>query len=594
MENQVYRVISWAAVVMAVGCASTPSSSSRSSEPSVPPPAAGDSRAALAGSWAGQVEIPGQALGIELAFGADGTGTIDIPAQGVTGMVLSRITVSGTAVTFELAKLGVTFSGTLHGPTIGGTMTQAGQSVPFSIARRTTAEAYTPPQLPAATADAAAMLVGAWHGAVEHPGGDLALAADLVTAGGEIAGTAALGRGCAPPRPVARLEFAAPRVHFEIAAAAAPPSYFDGELAGSKITGVMHQAGAAHRFTLVRDAHRAAAAPYREIEVAIASSGDTTLAGTLTVPEAHGAVPAVVLITGSGPQDRDECVFGVRPFRQLADHLARNGIASLRYDDRGTARSTGNFAAATAADFADDAEAAVRFLGGRAEVDPHRIGMLGHSEGGLIAPMVAARTRAVAFIVLWAGPGLGMPAVMLRQTEDLLHAEGTPPAQIAREVALEREAIHALGGAHSAPELARNLRAAVEQTLSPGELREFGDVGGWVDAKVKELWTPWLRWYLEYDPAATLAKVRCPVLAVNGGMDMQVAASPNLDAIRRALTAAGNANIEIVELPGLNHLFQPTHTGAASEYPKNPPVLDAAVLDVTTRWIGKSTGGPGK
>jgi alpha-beta hydrolase superfamily lysophospholipase len=165
-----------------------------------------------------------------------------------------------------------------------------------------------------------------------------------------------------------------------------------------------------------------------------------------------------VLVTGSGPQDRDECVFGVRPFRQLADHLARQGIASLRYDDRGTASSTGDFAAATAADFADDAAAAVEFLTARSEIDPHRIGVLGHSEGGVIAPMVATRLRAVAFIVLWAGPGLSLLDIVVQQTEDIMRVEREPAAKIAREVTLERQALIALRAAASAQDMATRLQ----------------------------------------------------------------------------------------------------------------------------------------
>jgi uncharacterized protein len=611
MTSKRHHVIRLAIAVIAVGCGSaqareapgpraagpTVAGSTAAGPAAAGPAAAGDAKAQLAGAWAGKLEIPGQPLDIELMFAPDGTGTIDIPAQGASGLALSQIAVSGTAVTFELVQVGATFHGVLQGAVIAGTMTQSGQSFPFSLARRgaVVKDAYTPPPAaPSPTAASGAPLIGAWRGFVEQASGKTALVVELSSQGGAgatLVGSAALGDGCARVRPLGGLAFTAPRVHFALTPGKAPAAYFDGELAGTTITGTLHQGGTARRFSLTRVAP-AAPPPYRESEVGFASSGNTRLAGTLTVPSRAAAGPAVVLVTGSGPQDRDECVFGVRPFRQLADYLARHGIASLRYDDRGTASSTGEFATATAVELADDAEAAVRFLVGRPEIDARRIGVLGHSEGGMIAPIVATRTRSVAFIVLWAGPGLAMPVVELQQTEDMMRAERAPANKIAREVKLETEVITALRAAHSERELSSSLRAAVERALSPADLRELGDVAGWVDAKVKETWTPWLRWYLDYDPATTLAKVACPVLAVNGGMDMQVAAKPNLRAIRGALAKAGNPDFDIIELAGLNHLFQPTRTGAVSEYGKNPPVLDSAVLEATTRWIQKHTMDP--
>jgi pimeloyl-ACP methyl ester carboxylesterase len=517
----------------------------------------------LAGTWAGTIELPGQPLQIQIAFDGDSRGTIDIPQQGATGLALSHVALAGDAVSFELAQVGAAFAGTLRGDAIAGTTTQSGQAFPFSM-KRHPRDAYVPPPPPAEKLAAAigAPLVGDWHGT----SGDLPIAAKLGADAGVVIGTAAFGRSCQRAT-VTNLAFTAPHVHFEVGAA-----YFDGELAGATIAGTLHQGGTAKPFSLERtDRVRP---PYAELEVAIESAHHVTLAGTLTVPDGVPRAPAVVLVTGSGPQDRDECVVGMRPFRQLADHLARHGIAVLRYDDRGTAGSTGDFAAATAADFTDDAEAAVRFLRARAEIDPRRVGVLGHSEGGLIAPMLAARTRDVAFIVLWAGPGLPLVDVVLQQAADILRAEGTQPATIDEQLDHERRAFAALRVAKTDAELHAALHAIVADDA-------------WVDAKQKEIGSAWMRWYLDYDPAATLRKVRCPVLAINGGLDMQVAPGANLAAIRRALEAGHHRDFEIVELPGLNHLFQPTKTGAPSEYRTNPPVLDAAVLDATTRWLAK-------
>jgi pimeloyl-ACP methyl ester carboxylesterase len=578
------QVVRFALAVIAASCGGEPVRGA-------PHPAAPLARdgAVLTGEWAGNVQLPDQPLAITVAFAGDGTGAIDVPAQGASGLAVSNVAVAGSAVSFEVAQVGARFAGVRDGDAIAGTMTQQGRSFAFSLARRraAVADAYQPPPAgPSLDAARGAPLLGGWRGTVEQADGPTELSVRLSSRDGSVVGAATLGRGCRT-RPVSRVALQAPRVHFELAPAAGPPEYFDGEIAGAKITGTLHRAGIASRVSLTRDLE--AGKPYREIEVAIASTGGITLAATLTVPEARRAAPAVVLVTGSGPQDRDECVFGVRPFRQLADHLARHGIASLRYDDRGTASSTGDFAAATAADFADDAAAAVQFLTARSEIDPHRIGVLGHSEGGAIAPMVAARSPAVAFIVLWAGPGLSLPDIVVQQTEDILRAEREPAAKIAREVTLERQVVIALRAAASAQDMAARLRLAVEHALSPDDLRELGDVAGWVAAKVKQTWTPWARWYRDYDPAATLARVTCPVLAVNGSIDTQVAAKPNLGAIRRALVGAGHRDFEVVELPGLNHLFQASKTGAPSEYGTNPPVLDPAILDLTSRWIERHT-----
>ncbi|HUJ60631.1 MAG TPA: alpha/beta hydrolase [Kofleriaceae bacterium] len=534
------------------------------------PPTAPAVHAALAGAWAGTIDLPGQPLAFSVVLGDDGKGTIDIPAQGATGLALSRVALAGDRVSFELAQVGAAFTGTLRGDAIAGTMTQSGQRFPFQLARKGAAPAadryVPPPPGPALAASDAGDLVGGWRGAA----GPTALALELAVRGDGVVGTAGLGAGCPHARHVAHLTRHGARIQFELDSK--PPAYFDGELAAGAITGTLHRGGAASPARLTRVVPPAV--PYRELEVAIASTGGVTLAGTLTLPAGAARAPAVVMVTGSGPQDRDECVYGVRPFRQLADYLARHGIASLRYDDRGTARSTGDFAAATPPDFADDARAALALLRTRAEIDPARIGILGHSEGGIIAPMVAAQTRDVAFIVLWAGPALPMPEVDVQQTGDMMRAEGAPEAAVASEVSRERRVMAALATAHSEAE----LRAA---------LRAISDDPAWIDARVADTWSPWLRWYLDYDPAATLAKLRCPVLALDGSLDMQVAAAPNLAAIRKAL--AHHADVEVDELPGLNHLFQRARTGAVSEYAQHP-AIDDAVLEVTTRWIAKHAG----
>jgi pimeloyl-ACP methyl ester carboxylesterase len=296
----------------------------------------------------------------------------------------------------------------------------------------------------------------------------------------------------------------------------------------------------------------------------------------------------VVTITGSGPQDRDECVVGVRPFRQLADELGRHGIATLRYDDRGVARSTGDFKAATPVDFADDAQAAVAFLRSRTDVDTKHIGVLGHSEGGIIGPMVAARDPGVAFVVMWAGTGVPLEQVIVRQTGEISKAEGTPPAQVAHELSLLQTLLRLRHAHKDRDKLRTAVAAETKKMITRKELDEIGDFDIWVDAQIKVVWNPWFNWYLDYDPKTSLSKITVPVLAVNGALDKQVDPTINLAAIKSAL--ANNKDVTIVELPGLNHVFQRAKTGGVSEYVKNPPVIDSSVLDTTTTWIRKHVG----
>jgi pimeloyl-ACP methyl ester carboxylesterase len=321
--------------------------------------------------------------------------------------------------------------------------------------------------------------------------------------------------------------------------------------------------------------------PYREEEVAYENKGASVkLAGTLTIPQGSGPFPAVLLITGSGAQDRDESLMGHRPFLVLADHLTRKGIAVLRVDDRGMGRSGGNPVTATTADFATDVEAGIAFLKTKPEIDAKRIGLVGHSEGGMIAPMVAARNPGVAFIVMMAGPGVRGDEIIVAQTAALARASGAAE-EIARSNAEEERAVLAIVTAEPDKSVAdRKLRERLAGKVPEGEL----------GASIKMLTSPWYRYFLTYDPAQALAKVKCPVLAINGEKDLQISAHQNLPAIRKALAMGGNKDVETIELPGLNHLLQTAKTGLVSEYGEIEETISPAALDVMSGWILKHVG----
>jgi uncharacterized protein len=325
--------------------------------------------------------------------------------------------------------------------------------------------------------------------------------------------------------------------------------------------------------------------PYVEELVAFASkTPEVTLSGTFTRPKGDGPFPSAILITGSGPQDRDESLLGHKPFLVLADHLTRQGIAVLRYDDRGVGKSTGKFETSTSKDFADDAAGAVAYLRDRKDVG--KIGLIGHSEGGLIAPLVAAGSKDVGYIVLLAGPGTSGEEILLAQGQLIMKAMGSDEKALARLKALQGK-LFALARDGADEEKLKAAMTDLEKDLSESEKKQMREQRSVAAAQVAKLATPWFKYFLAYDPRPTLQKVTCPVLALNGEKDLQVPAKENLAEIDRALKMGGNTDVMVKELPGLNHLFQPTKTGMPSEYGKIETTFAPEALETISAWILK-------
>jgi pimeloyl-ACP methyl ester carboxylesterase len=318
--------------------------------------------------------------------------------------------------------------------------------------------------------------------------------------------------------------------------------------------------------------------PYASEDVTYPNpQGHNTLAATLTLPEGKGPFPAVLLITGSGPNDRDETILGHKPFLVLADYLTRHGIAVLRADKRGVGKSTGDLATATSADFATDAQAGLDYLHTRTEIDPRRTGLLGHSEGGLIAPVVAAAHPAeVAFIVLLAGPGEPGLDIIVAQTRLISLASGVAPAVAEKNAAEERTLLTTVTQSKDDASLQQQLTVALGADGMPKDR---------VPGTIQQLTSPWFRYFLSYDPAPTLARARCPVLALDGSKDVQVPPAENLALIRKALESGDNKHVTTEELPGLNHLFQHATTGAPNEYAKIEETISPEVLTKVSTWI---------
>jgi pimeloyl-ACP methyl ester carboxylesterase len=357
--------------------------------------------------------------------------------------------------------------------------------------------------------------------------------------------------------------------------------------------------------------------PYAEHEVAFENKrAGVKLAGALTVPRGRGPFPAVVLLSGSGPQDRDETIFGHKPFLVIADHLTRHGVAVLRLDDRGVGGSGGDTFKSTINDLCGDALAAVAFLKGRKEIDPRKIGLVGHSEGGYVAPLAASRSGDVAFIVLLAGPGLPGEEILYLQGQAILKSLGGGKEDLKRARALQ-EMMFTVIKREKDDDRARKLilRRLDEEMAGPpargkkqpddlgariaGGLESvLGRARRWAEkpiltAAIKEqtklVLTPWFRFLLTYDPRPALHKVRVPVLALIGEKDLQVPAKENLKALRKALEEGGNKDITLKEMPGLNHLFQTCKTGSLVEYGRIEETFAPAALEEIAGWIRERT-----
>lgn len=310
--------------------------------------------------------------------------------------------------------------------------------------------------------------------------------------------------------------------------------------------------------------------PYTSTDVTVNNTaGGVRLAGTLTTPPGSGPFTAVVLISGSGAQDRDETIAGHKPFFVLADHLTRRGIAVLRLDDRGIGGSTGGPATATSEDFAGDTLAAIEFLRTQPRINPARVGLIGHSEGGMIAPMVAVRSRAVAFQVLMAGSGITGEEILYLQAALIARAGGATEAQVATGRALQER-------------LYTVLKTEKDLATMQAKIR---DING--EAAARTLTLPWFRFFVTHDPAIVLGQITIPTLAINGERDLQVPFKENLGAIEAALRAAGNKEFTIRSFPGLNHLFQTSQTGLPAEYQQIEETIAPAVLEAVTDWIGR-------
>jgi uncharacterized protein len=429
---------------------------------------------------------------------------------------------------------------------------------------------------------------GTWLGTLEIPPAPIRVVLNLESdGGGAWAGTVDSPDQGAIGIPISSVEVVGDRIYVQVDGIGLE---YAGQLSadGRTLTGTLYQGGATLPLTLERlpgplDYSRAQDPrppfPYNTAEVTFASDeAGIMLAGTLSWPEGPGPFKTVALITGSGAQNRNEELANHRPFLVLSDALTRAGVAVLRYDDRGVGGSSGDHATATSENFAADARGAVRFLRAQIDVAVDTIGLVGHSEGGLIAPLVAAGNADVGFLVLLAGPAVDGKTILISQGRAIAGADGASLAAMDAYEARQR-ALFACFDPPDATDAAIDmclLRVVAGLGLSQAEMA----------STLAQLGTPWMRWFLTYDPAPVLRRTLLPVLALNGSLDLQVLPSVNLPVMEAALAEAGNAQATVRELAGLNHLFQHAVTGSPREYATLSETMAPEVPTQIAEWIG--------
>ena len=558
-------------------------------------PGSAQDGANLAGDWEGVLKVNAAVelrLVLHVAKAEDGAiaATLESPDQGPGLARVDSISLTDRSVGFAVKANGGVFAGKLDeaGAEIAGEWTQGPSRLPLTLRRGKSAAAPAevwegPIQLPNALELRFILRV------IRPEGGPIRATADSLDQGsnGLKVDSIAIDK--------ASLKFTMKALKVE----------YSGTLdaAGTEARGDFMQNGVKLPLTLRKVAKTTQARrpqvpkrpyPYREEQVAYANeAAGIKLAGTLTIPEGAGPFPAVLLITGSGPQDRDESLLGHKPFLVLADHLTRRGIVVLRVDDRGVGGSTGDTMTSTSADFAGDALAGVAYLKSRKEVDRGKIGLIGHSEGGIVGPMAAARSGDVAFLVLMAGTGLDGEQILEQQRTLILRAVGAKDKDVARQNAAARKLIAVVKAEPDPVAAAAKLKALAREAIDalPDKGRKALADAAAADPGLAMLNSPWFRFFLTYDPRPALAKVKCPVLAINGETDLQVPPRENLDAIAAALKAGGNSRVTVRELKGLNHLFQTSATGSPTEYGRIEETIAPAALEAISGWIREQVGG---
>jgi hypothetical protein len=584
------------AVLVFVACASTDVASAQSPDQAVSKPQAPQPNRvqSLAGNWSGSLKAGDNVLHFVLHIGVSEYGvavaTIDSLDQGVYGIEAGSLQETGSSFRFEIPSVNATFEGTVaaNRESIDGTWSQGGAHLPIAFHRQPRVALSKSPTGAISTAE------GTWQGAIEANGmryrlqlhishdaqGHLVAAMDSIDQG--INGFHA----SQATESDSQIHLELPTVH----------GTYDGTVNSvrNSITGTWRQNGEPTQLTfhrsdqileLRRPQNPKKPYPYEEEELTFENAkAGTTLSATLTVPRGTGPFPAAILLVGSGPLDRDETDGGHKPFFVLADYLTRKGIAVLRYDKRGIGKSTGSYDEATTADFASDAEAALAFLRTQKGIDARKVGIIGHSEGGIIASMIASRSSNVNWIAVLAGPATKGEETLLIQSDLITRAAGMTSDQVAKSLDFDRESYN----------LVRNEKNRAELEKDLGDLVKVSSIGpamppAFMQRQIHWTSSPWFRYFLDYDPVPALQKTKVPVLALSGEKDLQVPPKENLPLIRKALEDGGNKDFNVVEMPGLNHEFQHCYMGLPAESRAIEETFAPDAMNKISDWILQHT-----
>ena len=536
----------------------------------------------VAGDWLGTLKAPvgDLRLAVHIKKDADGQyqASMDSLDQGAFGIPVDQVSADAGVLVLDISRIGARYEARWDAAAREwrGQFQQRGMTVSLTLAR---GKAVNP---------VVTGLDGEWEGSLDVGGSKLTAVFRIQTSpegtrsSMDVIEQAAEGIPVLVHRDGNQIRFEVPTIGGK----------FEGRLESDSqaISGQWSQSGRTLPYTLKRRMSRSSALeqrpqnptkpyPYLEEEVSFLNpAAGVRLAGTITFPHGKGPFPAALLISGSGPNDRDETILGHKPFLVLADTLTRAGIAVLRVDKRGVGHSTGDFSVATMADFASDGLAGIAYLKTRGEVDPTRIGVIGHSEGGEVAPMVAGRDPTVAWVVLMAPPSVPGEEILYAQQRLIAQAVGESSAAIDRNVAMNHDVFAVVKNEKDIGVITQRVRELITAQTAGQAVP-----AGAVETQVKAVTSNWFRDFLTYDPAPALERLQCPILVISGEKDLQVPPQQNLPVIRKAL--AHNLGAEVRELPGLNHLFQTATTGSPAEYSHIEQTISPSALDIISRWI---------
>ncbi|MDD3003640.1 alpha/beta hydrolase [Flavobacterium sp.] len=437
---------------------------------------------------------------------------------------------------------------------------------------------------------------GSWTGILEIQGSELPLILNFTSSNGGYKGTMDSPKQGAKEIPIDEVSFNNKQLTVKINAFAI--EYIGEWKSNTEILGTFKQGNFSApmhlkkgSFEIKKPQNPIEPYPYHTEKVEFKNTKENiSLAGTLSLPKKEGKFPAVILISGSGQQNRDSEILGHKPFLVISDYLTRNGIAVLRYDDRGVGQSKGDPTHSTSADFANDAAGAIEYLRSRKEIDSKKIGVIGHSEGGMIAPMLSANDKNIAFIILLAGPGVSGDVLLLDQNYEVGKKQGLSENDLQEAKILNQKIYNIIKSEKDLAEMKKSLTAVLQtemEKLPEAERPSKNEIEKSINEQVDGMTVPWLRYFISYDPHENLKKTKCPVLVLNGEKDIQVTAKLNTEAITKALHEGKNKNVQVQIFPNLNHLFQHCTACNVAEYSQIEETFSSEVLKTMSDWIHK-------